>query len=127
MGFLDKLRGELVDIIEKWLASMPSDEESVRVLEEHRVPVAPMLSVPEAMNHPHLKERQTVRTVSDRTFGEVEIPGVPLRFSQFPEFLDLEAPFLGEHNQKILSDLGYSEEKISSLEAGGVLSSRSDH
>ena len=122
-----KNRFELVDIIEKWLASMPSDEESVRVLEEHRVPVAPMLSVPEAVNHPHLKERQTVRTVSDRTFGEVEIPGVPLRFSQFPEFLDLEAPFLGEHNQKILSDLGYSEEKISSLEAGGVLSSRSDH
>ena len=123
-----KNRFELVKIIEDWLESMPSDEESIKVLEKHRVPVAPMLSVPEAMNHPHLKERQTVRTVSDRTFGDVEIPGVPLRFSQFPDLLPLQAPFLGEQNQQLLSDtLGYSEDKIRALEASGVLSSRSDH
>ncbi len=53
---------------------MTSDNESIRVLE------APMLTVSEAMKHPHLKERQTVRTVSDRSFGGVEIPCVPLRF-----------------------------------------------
>ena len=123
-----KNRFELVKIIEDWLASMPNDEESVRVLEEHRVPVAPMLTVPQAMNHPHLIERQTVRRVSDRTFGEVDIPGVPLRFSQFPEFLELEAPFLGEHNESILGDLlGYSDEKISSLQESGVLNAREDH
>lgn len=123
-----KNRFELVKIIEQWLAGMPSDEESVRVLEEHRVPVAPMLTVPQAMNHPHLKERNTVRTVSDRSFGEVEIPGVPLKFSQFPEFLDLQAPFLGEQNEAILGQvLGYSEDRVAGLKAAGVLDSRSDH
>lgn len=123
-----KHRFELVDIIEAWLASMPSDEESIRVLEEHRVPVAPMLSVAEAMAHPHLKERKTVRTVSDRAFGEVEIPGVPLRFSQFPELLPLEAPFLGEHNEQVLRDtLGYSEEAIAGLAEQGVLISRTNN
>ena len=120
-----KHRFELVEIIEAWLASMPSDEESIRLLEKHRVPVAPMLTVAEAMQHPHLKERQTVRTVSDRTFGEVEIPGVPLRFSQFPELLDLEAHFLGEHNGHVLSEmLGYSSDNIAELKEKGVLLSR---
>ena len=123
-----KNRFELIEIIESWLASMPSDAESIKLLEQYRVPVAPMLSVPEAMAHPHLKERQTVRTVTDRSFGEVEIPGVPLKFSQFPELLDLQAPFLGEHNDLILGDvLGYNEEKIQSLQENGVLDSRSDH
>lgn len=123
-----KNRFELVDIIEAWLASMPSDEESIRVLEEHRVPVAPMLSVAEAMAHPHLKERQTVRTVSDRTFGDVEIPGVPLRFSQFPELLPLEAPFLGEHNEHVLGGLlGYDADTIAALKEKGVLTSRSNN
>ena len=84
-----------------------------------------MLTVAEAMQHPHLKERQTVRTVSDRTFGDVEIPGVPLRFSQFPELLDLEAPFLGEHNGHVLGEmLGYSNDNIAELEEKGVLLSR---
>ena len=117
-----KNRTELIGIIENWLASNASDEESIRILQEHRVPVAPMLSVPEAMAHPHLRERNTVRTVSDRAFGEVEIPGVPLRFSQFPGFLPLEAAFLGEDNDQLLSDeLGYDEDKIEELRSKGVL------
>ncbi len=121
-------RFELVKIIEDWLASMPSDEESIRVLEEHRVPVAPMLTVPQAMAHPHLKERNTVRTVTDRTFGKVEIPGVPLRFSQFPDFLPLEAPFLGEHNGSVLTDmLGYSDDRVAGLAEQGVLISRTNN
>jgi len=113
---------ELIEIIESWLASMLSDEESIRILQEHRVPVAPMLSVAEAMAHPHLKERNTIRTVSDRAFGDVEIPGMPLRFSQFPDLLPLEAAFLGEDNEQILGDvLGYEGSRIGELRSQGVL------
>jgi crotonobetainyl-CoA:carnitine CoA-transferase CaiB-like acyl-CoA transferase len=74
------------------------------------------------MHHPHLRERQTVRTVTDRVAGELQLPGFPLRFSEFPRMLELEAAFLGEHNQEILQHyLGYSEEQIQELEARGVL------
>lgn len=45
---------------------MPSDEEVYRRLEEHRVPYAQVLSIEEAMAHPHLREREIVRTVKDR-------------------------------------------------------------
>ena len=113
---------ELIGIIESWLAANPSDEESIRILQQHRVPVAPMLSVPEAMAHPHLQERKTVRTVSDRAFGDVEIPGVPLRFSQYPDFLPLQAAFLGEDNDQVLGAvLGYDKDKIEELKSLGVL------
>jgi crotonobetainyl-CoA:carnitine CoA-transferase CaiB-like acyl-CoA transferase len=115
-------RAALINIIEEWIASTPSDDEAIRLLEEQRVPVAPVLSVVEAMNHPHLRERQTVRTVTDRVAGELQIPGFPLRFSEFPRTLDLEAAFLGEHNREILQNhLNYSEEQVKELEARGVL------
>src|SRR6266851_3873433 len=82
-----KHKKEIVELIEDWFASMPSDEASVDALRAKRVPVAPGLSVREAMNHPHLRERGTVRKVKDRVLGEFEIPGFPLRFSGFPEEL----------------------------------------
>jgi crotonobetainyl-CoA:carnitine CoA-transferase CaiB-like acyl-CoA transferase len=64
-----------------------------KALEKHRVPFAPILTVEQAMNHPHLRERRTVRTIKDRFLGEFEIPGFPMRFSDYAE-LDLEAPTL---------------------------------
>lgn len=113
---------EVVKIIEDWIASMPSDDAALRALEAVRVPVAPVLSVEQAINHPHLQQRGTVRTVTDRAFGEFQIPGMPLRFSEFPDNLPLEAPFLGEHNEEILTAyLDYTSEQVQALEHDGVL------
>src|SRR5712692_8831484 len=63
-----------------WLDSTKDDEEAMRVLGEHRVPFAPVLTVEQAMNHPHLRARRTVRTIKDRFLGEFNVPGFPLRF-----------------------------------------------
>jgi crotonobetainyl-CoA:carnitine CoA-transferase CaiB-like acyl-CoA transferase len=117
-------RAETTSIIERWLASMPSDEAAVSALRTARIPSAPVLSVEEAMQHPHLRERRTVRTVHDRLLGEFQIPGFPLRFSAFPGELELEAPLLGEHNEQILSNyLGYSRDQIARLTRDGALHS----
>ncbi len=115
-------RDEVVAIIEDWLAGMPDDEASIEAMRTNRVPVGPVLSVAEAMSHPHLRERGTVRKVSDRLLGEFEVPGFPLRFSEFPERLELDAPLLGEHNEKILTThLGYTAERVRQLESEGIL------
>ncbi|MGH7841397.1 MAG: CaiB/BaiF CoA transferase family protein, partial [Candidatus Binataceae bacterium] len=117
-----KNRGEIIVLIENWLQSFPNDAAAVEALRAARLPSAPVLSVEEAMRHPHLVERQTVQTVHDRILGEFQIPGFPLRFSSFPERLELEAPFLGEHNRAILTAyLGYTPEAVSRLEREGVL------
>jgi CoA:oxalate CoA-transferase len=117
-------RSEVVTLIEDWLASTESDEAATAALQASRIPVAPVLSIAQAVAHPHLRQRGTVRTIKDRIFGEFEAPGFPLRFSAFPERLPLEAAVLGEHNDEVLSQvLGYSEERIRALETDGVLKS----
>ena len=117
-----KNRFALVAIIEDWIRSRASDEEVIRILEERRIPVAPVLSVAEAMQHPHFIERGTVRTVTEREFGTFQMPGMPLRFSEYANVADLEAPYLGEHNHEVLKNLlAYSAGEIAALESQHIL------
>jgi crotonobetainyl-CoA:carnitine CoA-transferase CaiB-like acyl-CoA transferase len=114
---------EMVAVIEDWLHSVPLDE-AMAAMKRYRVPHAPVLSVAEALTHPHLVERGTIRTVHDRILGEFQVPGFALRFSEFPKTLELEAPFLGEHNEQVLSKyLGYSAAQIEELSTQGILHS----
>jgi CoA:oxalate CoA-transferase len=120
-----KNRSEIIKIIEDWLARLPSDDAAVAALREARIPSAPVLTVEQAMAHPHLIERRTVRTIHDRLMGDFQVPGFPLRFSNFPDELELDAPFLGEHNARVLSDyLGYAPGDIERLARNGVLFSK---
>jgi crotonobetainyl-CoA:carnitine CoA-transferase CaiB-like acyl-CoA transferase len=113
---------EVIKVLEGWIQAQSSDDEALRILHAGHVPAAPVLTVPEAINHPHLRARRTVRRVSDPLFGEVDIPGMPLKFSEFPEELPLQAAFLGEHNEEILGKyLSYSVEQVKQLETEGIL------
>ncbi len=115
-------RGQLVKLLEDWLATFPDRDSAVAKMHQHQVPAAPVLSVEETLTHPHLVARGTVRTITDRLTGTFQIPGMPLKFSEFPDDLPLEAPTLGEHNADILRDwLGHSDQEIADLRAAGVL------
>jgi crotonobetainyl-CoA:carnitine CoA-transferase CaiB-like acyl-CoA transferase len=116
---------ELVAIVEGWLRSQENDDTAIATLKSYHVPVAPILSVPEALQHPHLRQRGTVRTIHDRILGNLDVPGFALRFSEFPNPLDLQAPMLGEHNVEILTQwLGYTTDEVQDLERKGILCSR---
>jgi crotonobetainyl-CoA:carnitine CoA-transferase CaiB-like acyl-CoA transferase len=81
-----------------------------------------VLSIEETVNHPHLRARGTVRTIEDPIAGKFDIPGMPLRFSEIPGTLPLEAATLGQHNDEILRDwLGRGDKEIADLRAAGIL------
>mgnify|MGYP003630631387 CR=1 FL=1 len=119
-------RDEISAAIEAWLDSIGDAEKAVKILvEDNHVPAAPVLDVPEVMEHPHMVQRGIVQTVTDRKFGTVKIPASPMKYSQFQTPLELQASSLGEHNAQVLSEqLGYSAERIASLTAAGVLGSK---
>ncbi len=115
-------RPEIITIIETWLQSFADPAAAISVLEAHNVPCAPVLSVAESIHEPHLRERGTVRTIEDRLAGSFDVPGFPLRFSDFPEPLALEAPLLGEHNHSVLTGLlGKDAAEYQRLKDAGVL------
>jgi crotonobetainyl-CoA:carnitine CoA-transferase CaiB-like acyl-CoA transferase len=109
-------------IIEKWLDAFPSREAAIQALEAERVPCAPVLTLHECVAHPHLRERKTVRRVKDPLMGEFDIPGMPIKFSQWSDHADLKADLLGQHNDEILGELlGLSASEIAALYADNVL------
>jgi crotonobetainyl-CoA:carnitine CoA-transferase CaiB-like acyl-CoA transferase len=114
---------ELIATIEDWMQSRsPSDDATLAALKENRVPCAPILSVAEAVNHPHLRQRGTVRTVHDPILGDFDVPGFAIRFSDYPDRLELEAPTQGQHNEEVLTQmLGYSSAQVHELQQSGVL------
>jgi len=112
----------LKTLLEGWLARFDSSEAAIAALEAHRVPCAPVLSLNEAMAHPHLRERGTVRRVHDEVLGDFDIPGLPVRFSAWEPARELRADALGEHNEDVLSEvLGLGPEDIEALYAQEVL------
>jgi crotonobetainyl-CoA:carnitine CoA-transferase CaiB-like acyl-CoA transferase len=117
-----KRRDEVVSMIEDWLQTFPDVSSAVSHLEKFSVPVAPVLSVAETLDYPHLRERGTVRTINDPIHGDLDVPGFPLKFSAFPEELPLQAPTLGQHNEEVLTSyLGRSVEEVEQLREAGVL------
>ena len=122
---LSEHKAEVNAEIEAWLDSVGDADKAIEILQAHKVPCAPILTIPEVMELPHIKERGTVRTVSDPIFGEVRIPRTPFRFSSFPDIPDQQAGTLGQYNHEILREqLGYSEEQIAGLETDGIITSK---
>jgi crotonobetainyl-CoA:carnitine CoA-transferase CaiB-like acyl-CoA transferase len=116
-------RDEVVKIIQDWLQRFPDVPSAIAHLEKFDVPVAPVLSVEETLSHPHLRERGTVRTIHDPVYaGELDVPGFPIKFSEFAEELPLQAPTLGQHNGEILTNyLGRTYAEVKKLQEEGVL------
>lgn len=115
-------RPEVVKLLEDWLATFPDRDSAVTKMHQHQVPAAPVLSIAETLSHPHHLARGTVRTIHDRIAGEFQIPGMPLKFSAFPQDLPLQAPTMGQHNAQILRELlACDATEIEALRAANVL------
>ncbi|HJU12352.1 MAG TPA: CoA transferase [Candidatus Binataceae bacterium] len=115
-------RDQVNQIVQQWIESFPTDEAVLSILEESRVPCAPVLSLMDTLKHPYFKAREMVREVPDPILGQVTIPGFPFKFSAVAELPELEAPLLGQHGPQVLKDfLGFSDQSIGRLQQEGVL------
>ena len=79
------------------------------------VPSAPLLDRMELLGNEQIIANQSVLKLNYEEFGEVRQARPAARFEKTPSEILRPAPKLGEHSKEILLNLGYSEEKISSL------------
>ncbi|SEJ90183.1 CaiB/BaiF CoA transferase family protein [Paraburkholderia diazotrophica] len=80
------------------------------------ISVAPVLSLAEALNHPHTRERAMIqRDPSGRNHV-----ASPIHFRNEPASPPLAVPHLGEHTELVLRSIGHSEERIAELVASGA-------
>lgn len=91
-------------------------EEWCQIMEGTDICFAPVLSMTEAKDHPHNKERQTFIEMD----GVVQ-PNVAPRFSRTPSRIQGSAPLIGAHTESALKDWGFSAADIEALKTAQAI------
>jgi formyl-CoA transferase len=88
------------------------------------VPTAEVKSIPEAAKDPQLAFREILETwpPTDSDISSKQLVKAAYLTDQDGPKITSSAPTLGEHNERILDALGYSESAIAELRADGVIS-----
>ncbi len=105
---------ELLTTLKEIIAER-SCEEWENVLDWNEVPYAPVSSVDETLNDPHVKARGLIQEVETSHLGKIKEILFPVKFSGFDTDIRTPPPQWGEHTERILSDLGYTKEAITQL------------
>lgn len=111
--------------LKKEIESALGDKGSIEwasILSAAGVPAGPVLSVPEALNHEHIRGRGMVGTFDDvPDVGKVEIFRPGFKMNGFSPSVKNPPPSLGQHSQEILEELGISPDEIDDLKKKSII------
>ncbi len=116
-----KHRAELDAILEPIIKQCPAAQ-WIENLAAARIPCAKVVSMGEALDSEHAKSRGDVISFDHPVAGKCRSVGMAINVDGKLLLAPLPPPVLGEHTQEVLGKiLGFSEEKIAALRAGGVI------
>lgn len=96
-------------------------DEIVSLMQDHDVPATPINRMDDVYDHPQVLARGMRASVEHPSAGNVEMPGVPMHFSQTPASVRSHPPELGEHTGDVLRELGYDDEAIEQFKADDIV------
>jgi len=99
-----------------------TSEEWLSRLDAHGVPCAPVLTRAEVIQHEQVKANELITEYDHPVLGRVRQPRAAARFENGKSRHEPIAPSLGQHNDEVLGELGYSAAEIQDLAAEGVIS-----
>jgi crotonobetainyl-CoA:carnitine CoA-transferase CaiB-like acyl-CoA transferase len=111
--------GEVYAFVAEHMAARTSAE-WLRLLKEADIPVAPLNSVDDVIDDPHLDESGFFVMAEHPTEGRLRMMAMPGAWSQTPPGALRPAPRLGEHSVEILREAGYGGAEIETMIASGV-------
>ncbi len=112
---------ELEEKAQSWLLEHTS-EEVFHLAQGLRLLFAQFLTTEDLYHNQHLRARGYFQAVEHPVAGEVELPGLPWRFSATPADALRPAPTLGQHNQQVFNEfLGLRPADLTRLRADGVV------
>ena len=105
----------------EWCAERTS-KEAIDELEKSRIPVGEVLRAQETLKERHIIEKGSFVKLSYPTLKEeYSVVGPAIELSENPGKIKHRSPELGEHNQQILMELGYTQEEINQLKKDRII------
>jgi formyl-CoA transferase len=106
--------------VAKWCEQNTVDH-IVSTLVAAEIPAAPVKTIPQAAEDPHLWEREMLVKMPDAVAGEMYLPGATIKMSKTPGRVG-HVPTPGEHTDEILSSLlGYDSATLKELREAKVI------
>lgn len=96
-------------------------EELERLFNEEDIINAPLLTVPEIIEHPHAEARGMMVWVEDPGLGKFRTTSNPMKLNETPPVYEKAAPLLGEDTKDILLGEGFAEGEIEKLKDNEVI------
>ena len=115
-------RDELNEKIGEVTSTKPS-QYWVDLLNETGVPCGPIYNMKQVFDDPQVKHLGIATPMESPALGTVNIVGQPIVMERTPQPKKMRRPTpeLGEHTDEVLTELGYSKEKIAELRAQDVI------
>ncbi|HEX2225633.1 MAG TPA: CoA transferase [Candidatus Binatia bacterium] len=114
-------RSELYDLICAWMRGKTRQElwDGLRNIDYFG---APVLSMGEVLEDPHIKERQAFIECDHPTAGPTKLLAPWIHMSKTPPSIRTDSPALGQHTEEVLTGLlGLSTSEVSDLRTKGVV------
>lgn len=121
----DLSRGEnghlISERMSEWCAERTS-KEAIMELEGSRIPVGEVLKASETLKEEHILKKGSFVKLNYPTMDkEYSVVGPAVELSENPGVIKSRSPQLGEHNEEILSGLGYSQDEIKQLKSERII------
>ncbi|WP_025133693.1 CaiB/BaiF CoA-transferase family protein [Leucobacter sp. PH1c] len=113
-------REALLPLVEAACAARTADDLLSR-LRALRVPAGPIHTISDALADPQIHARGLIQSVAHPTAGVLKLLRAPLGFADLPTVIRRPPPLFSEHTEEVLSELGYSEERIAALQVSGAI------
>ena len=101
----------ITPIISVYFANKTRDE-LLESFTAANIPNAPVLTVPEVMHHPQIKEREMLIDLVDPGVGKYQAIGNPMKLEKTPAVIRHGAPILGQNTSEVLLSFGYTQKEI---------------
>jgi L-carnitine CoA-transferase len=109
--------------IKDYLLSHDSDEAQAALL-EMKLPVQKVNTMADLENNPHVQARGLIQEWTSRKGETLRSVGVVPKFKKFPGKTWAPCPEIGQHNDEVLAELGYSADEVAALYEKKVITKR---
>lgn len=111
---------ELQDELARTFGARPREYWLPR-LEEHDVPFTPVYKIDDVLEDPQVRHMGSIYEQDHPTEGRLRGIKRPILYDGMREDDVVPPPFLGEHTDEILAEMGYSREQIESLRGSATV------
>lgn len=108
---------ELKNLLADWCRQY-SKAEIEEIMDRGSIPCGPVLTVKEAVHHPHIQAREMIVHSQHPTIGDLQIQGCVMKMSATPGSVETPAPLLGQHNCEVF---GLTAAEVEQLRREGVI------